>query len=799
MPIRSVLIWFKKLLTKEFYFFAVPHHLKTFFLPFRRVTTTRTRQAIILSDIAQMISFNLVSIGIGIIARSTVLLTGLACLILTSIFGIVVLLLAVIFFPFLLAFDEIKKYRQKKEELTYIRLAEKSAGDALGHLLTGTKIGKFVCRKLVISSQDFIEMTSLNVCLVTKPETTNLKELIKIYATSYEPFKKFLDKNLYDDKDLDRVFSWFDHLTDPNISPLLRKTEPSKVSGIGSNWSYGYTLNLDKYQLRQGTGQFPLVVGRDREISLIEQALEKTSQNSCLIMGDPGVGRHAVVDEFSRRLFSGDVPRNLVGFRSIYLDMNAILSTSTNLQESKDLLLSLLDEARQAGNIILVIDDIDRFFSEEDGHPNLTDIFSQALSDGTIRILGIAPKETADRLFSRNQSLLKLFTKIVIEPPDIETVFLEMEMSISPVLESKNNVEISYSAVKEAIKSSDRFISNVPFPEKAINLLDETISFVKKEHQKMQLLWGSDVQKYLSTKNQIPIGNLTEENKAKLVNLEASIHQLVIGQEAAVSALSKALRRAVLDISSRSKPIGTFLFLGPTGVGKTETAKALATTYFGSESRLTRFDMSQYQGEEGLQRLIGNSQTNRPGELTQSLADHPFSVLLLDEIEKAPQMILNLFLTLIDEGYITDASGKKFSAKEQIIIGTSNAGALFIKDHSEKGTPTEEISAGLIDFIQEQKIFSPEFLNRFDSVVVFRPLTKDELKLVTKKLLASLSKRLTEKKITVEFTNETVEKIVTEGYDPAFGARSIKRFIQDVVEDEISKKLLGADVTKLTI
>lgn len=799
MPIRSVLIWVKNLLTTEFYFFAIPHHLKTFFSPFRRVSTTRTRQAIVLSDIAQTVSFNLVSIGIGIVARSIVLLVGLTCLTVSLAAGIILLLLTVVLLPFLLAFAEVRKYSSKKEEITYIRLAKKSAGDALGHLLTNTKIGKFICRKLVINSQDYLEMTSLNACLATKPETTNLKELIKIYAGTYEPFKKFLDKNLYDDKDLDRVFSWFDHLTDPNISPLLRKTEPSKVSGIGSNWSYGYTINLNKYQLRQGTGQFPLIVGRDREISLIEQALGKTTQNSCVVIGDPGVGRHAVVDEFSRRLFSGDVTRNLVGFRSIYLDMNAILSTSTNLQESKDLLLNLFDEAHQAGNIILVIDDIDRFFSEENGHPNLTDVFSQTLSNGAIRILGISSKETADRLFSRNQSLLKLFTKIVIEPPDIETVFLEMEMSIAPILEAKNNVEISYSAIKEAITSSDRFITDVPFPEKAINLLDETISFVKGEHQKMQLLWGSDVQKYLSTKNQIPIGNLTEENKAKLANLEEAIHQQVIGQETAVSALSKALRRAVLDVSSRSKPIGTFLFLGPTGVGKTETAKALATTYFGSESRMTRFDMSQYQGEEGIQRLIGNSQTNRPGELTQSLADHPFSVLLLDEIEKAPQIVLNLFLTLIDEGYITDASGKKFSAREQIIVGTSNAGALFIKEQSEKGTPAEEISTRLINYIQEQKIFSPEFLNRFDSVVVFRPLTKDELRLVTKKLLNSLSKRLADKKITVEFTTETIEKIVTEGYDPAFGARSIKRFIQDVVEDEISKKLLGADLTKLTI
>lgn len=799
MPIRSVLIWIKKLLVKEFFLFAIPHHLKTFLSPFRRVTTSRNRQAIVLSDIAEMISFNLVSVGIGVIARSVVLFLGFSLMVMTTLFGGLLFILTAIFLPFLLAISEIKKYSSQKELLTYIRLAEKSAGKALAHLLTGTKIGRFLCHKLVIGSQDFLEMTSLDVCLVTKPETTSLKELIKIYANSFEPFKKFLDKNLFDEDDLDRVFLWFDNLTDPSVSPFLRETDPSKISGIGSSWSYGYTNNLDKYQLRQGFGQFPLVVGREKEITSIEQSLTKTSQNSCLVLGEPGVGRHAVVDEFSRRLFSGNVSRDLVGLRTIYLDMNTVLSSSPNPQEAKNLLLNLFDEARSAGNIILVIDQIDRFFGSSNDDINLTDVFSQTLSSGEIRIIGISSKEVSDKLFSRNEVLLKLFTPIVINSPDVETVFLEMEMSIVPILEEKNKVEISYSAVKEAIQSSDRFITNVPFPEKAINLLDETISFVKNDHQKMQLLWGSDVQRYLSTKNQIPIGNLTEENKAKLANLEESLHQQVIGQETAVSALSKALRRAILNVSSRNKPIGTFLFLGPTGVGKTETSKALAVQYFGGENRLIRFDMSQYQGEEGIQRLIGNSQSNKPGELTQALSDHPFSVLLLDEIEKAPQIVLNLFLTLIDEGYLTDATGKRFSARENIIIGTSNAGALFIKEASEKGTPIDEINSGLLNFVQEQKIFSPEFLNRFDGVIVFRPLSKDELKLVVKKLLGGLSKRLLEKKINVEFTNETIEKIVTEGYDPAFGARSVRRYIQDVIEDEISKSLLTGNPNKLTI
>lgn len=272
------------------------------------------------------------------------------------------------------------------------------------------------------------------------------------------------------------------------------------------------------------------------------------------------------------------------------------------------------------------------------------------------------------------------------------------------------------------------------------------------------------------------MGNLSGNEKEKLSNLEEKLHERIVGQNEAVSALSRAMRRAVLNVSARNKPIGTFLFLGPTGVGKTETAKALAQIYFGNENRLVRFDMSEYQGEIGLERLLD--------QLPKALVNNPFAVVLFDEIEKAPPLISNLFLTLLDEGYITDTANHKVSAKQNIIIGTSNAGSLYIKNHG---------SEGLIDYIQNKKIFSPEFINRFDGVIVFKPLDDAQIKEVAKKLLAGVAKRLEDKKITLEFSQDLVNRIIKEGYQPEFGARSIRRYLQDTIEDEISQKLLAGD------
>jgi ATP-dependent Clp protease ATP-binding subunit ClpC len=310
------------------------------------------------------------------------------------------------------------------------------------------------------------------------------------------------------------------------------------------------------------------------------------------------------------------------------------------------------------------------------------------------------------------------------------------------------------------------------------------------------ILFAADVDDFLSVKFNISLGALQIQEKEKLLHLEELLHQRVINQEEAISVISSALRRSRLKVSSAKKPIGSFLFLGPTGVGKTETAKALSNIYYGSEEAMLRFDMSQYRGEEGLERLIGSIKLGTPGELTAELTDHPFSLLLLDEFEKSSPEIYNLFLTLLDEGYIASSIGKKINAKNTIIIATSNAGGEFIRERLQQGLQEHPLQKALVEYIQREKIFSPELLNRFDSVVVFSPLSEGQLREVAKLQLEDLNERLAVKEVSVAVTAELIKKLATAGFDPQFGARAMKRVISEKIEDQVAKRLLEGTVKK---
>ncbi len=783
------------LLIAVIYFFALPHHLATFFSPFKRVAIKSQRPGIDLKELSEVISYNLVSIVIGMILRTLIIFLGLLSLFFVLFALLVLLVLMGIASPIWLPIVKLQETQKKEEARTLFRHSKEKPGPTLQKIFLSQALGRFVREKIVLGNEDLAIIAASPDPYHEEKEPADLTQLLTSLAKNFTPFKNFLQKNLLDETDINRICLWYKNLTEKGLVDLLDRSTVTKISGLGSDWSFGYTVELDKFQVPQNSTPFPRVVGRDKEVEAIEQALAKTTQNSVIVAGEPGVGRHAVVDEFTRRLFAGIINPNLVGYRTIYLDVKSALSGQKSLTDSRKQILDLFEEGRSAGNIILVIDDIDRFLAAEAGGErlDLTDIFNQTLADGKLHVIGITSKQMADKYVSQNSVVLKLFSIVSIEPPDIDTVFLEMELSIAPVLQKEHHVAISYNAIKEAITSADRFITTIPFPEKAINIMDETVAFIKAEHPHMQMLWGTDVDRYLSAKTQIPIGNLQGSDKDKLANLEDKLHQRIVGQDEAIKSVSSAMRRAVLSVSSRNKPIGTFLFLGPTGVGKTETAKALAEIYFGNESRMLRLDMSEFQGEAGLERLVGNQNTNTPGQLTSALTNSPFAVVLLDEIEKTSPQITNLFLTLLDEGYINDASGRKVSARENIIIGTSNAGALFIKNRVEKNEALDKLSPDLVKFVQEEKIFSPEFLNRFDGVIVFRPLDEVQIKEVTKKMLAGVTKRLAEKKITLEFPTDSIDRIVKEGYDPSFGARSIRRYIQDTIEDEISKKLLSGD------
>ncbi len=410
----------------------------------------------------------------------------------------------------------------------------------------------------------------------------------------------------------------------------------------------------------------------------------------------------------------------------------------------------------------------------------------------TFQIIAITTYQGLHKIVERNPSLLNLFEKVeVSEISEKET--LEFLENYVPFFEKKYKRFISYKALREILRMSSRYLTQTPFPEKALRLLDEAMSFLSL-YTKDAVLESWHIKKVVSEKIEIPLEELERKEKEVLLNLEKLIHQRIIDQEEAVKEVSSALRRARAEVQLRAGPIGSFLFLGPTGVGKTETSKALAAIYFGKESRMIRLDMSEFQNLEDIKRLIG--QAGQEGLLTTPVRENPFSLVLLDEIEKAHPNILNLFLQVLDEGWVTDGLGRKIDFRNTIIIATSNAGAEVIREDIAKDKKLDIIKEDLLDYLLKKRIFRPEFINRFDAVVVFKPLSRENLLDIAQLMLKKLAENLRDKGIEFEITQELKEKIVELGYSPEFGARQMRRVIQDKVENVLANAILSGKLKR---
>jgi len=630
-----------------------------------------------------------------------------------------------------------------------------------------------------------------------------IRDFLVAAAESDNGFKAILSVNEMELKDVDHVTAWEDFIENEiRIRKQFWRLENlMKQRGIGKQWAMGFTVNVDRYSteiteiIRKKNLSIHLI-GHDKEIYAIERILSRSGENNVMLVGQPGSGRSTIAYAFAKKIVEGRSFSNLNDKRVLELDMQAVFSGLDNPGDILERLKIIFSEAVNSGNVILIIDEIHNYLGSEKGPAaiNITPIILPYLSSSNFQVIGITSYEAYHKYIETNPSVKSLFVKVEVnEPTAQQTIFILEDML--PGLERRYDVNVNYRILRDVVKLTERYIQNAPFPGKAIDILTEVLSYASSKGEKNVL--PEHVNRIISERVEVPVGAIQEEEREKLLALEERIHQRVINQEEAVKLISEAMRRARSGIKGGKRPIGSFLFLGPTGVGKTETSKALATAYFGSEDRMVRFDMTEYQDASSVNRMIGFAEKGEPGLFTKAIIENPFSLVLLDEIEKTHPNILNLFLQVFDEGWLTDAFGKKVSFTNSIIIGTSNAGAELIRQNVKAGKSLSSFKEDLIDHLLKQGIFKPEFLNRFDAVVVFKPLTHEHLLKIAILMINDLSKRLMEGTgIRLVVNPVLVDKIVELGYQPEFGARPMRRVIQDEIESRVAKKILQENLKR---
>jgi len=630
-----------------------------------------------------------------------------------------------------------------------------------------------------------------------------IRDFLVAAAEEDENFRDILATANMGFEDVDHVAAWEDFAENEirKSQQFWRLENLLKKRGVGKRWAAGYTVNLDRYSIEvtdiiKKQNLSIHLISHQKEIYAIERILARSGENNVLLVGNHGVGRSTIAYAFAKKVAQGKTFSNLNDKRVLELDMQAVLAGLDNPGDILERLRIIFSEAVNAGNVILIIDEIHNYLGSERG-PAAVDISSVMLpylSSANFQVIGLTTFDGWHKYIENNASIKNLFVKVEVnEPTPEQTIFILEDML--PGLEKHYGVFVSYRVLRDIVKLSDRYIQDFSFPGKAIDILTEVLVHTKAKKEKVVM--PEYVNKIISERVEIPIGEIQEDEKKKLLTLEDRIHQRVVNQEEAVKVISEAMRRGRVGIKTKKRPIGSFLFLGPTGVGKTETSKALAEAYFGSDIRMIRFDMSEYQEISSISRLIGSNERNEPGLFTKAISDKPFSLVLLDEIEKAHPNILNLFLQVFDEGWLTDAFGKKISFTDTIIIGTSNAGSELIRQCVKQGRSLVSFKDDLIDYLMKQGIFHAEFLNRFDAAVVFGPLTHEHLIKIAILMMNDLSKRLYEGTgVKLVVGPDLIEKIVQLGYKPEFGARPMRRVIQDEIESRVAKIILEQDLKR---
>ena len=534
-------------------------------------------------------------------------------------------------------------------------------------------------------------------------------------------------------------------------------------------------------------GYFLTTIARPGIIESVLRVLE--GGRAALLVGQPGVGKRGIIESIAERMVANDVPELMQDKRLVSVSIPKLVSGATPA-EAEGRLLELLAEVARARNIILVIEDIDGMVgitSGREGSVDLANVLARSLSDRRYLCLATTTSENY-RQRIESSALASVCTRVELPEPTTNESIQIVETRLGPV-EARHRVFFSYDAVVRLVELTAKYIPDRYLPQKALAYINELALYVKQRRGAGSIILSSDVNDFIGERLNIPVSRVGAEESSRLLNMETLIHERVVGQHEAVSAVAEALRRSRAEIGDKKRPIVSLLFLGPTGVGKTELAKAVAEVYFGGENQIVRLDMSEYRELSGLSRLLGSSDGKSRGLLTSSIRAKPFSLLLLDEFEKAHSDVVNIFLQVMDDGRLTDSRGQTTDFTNVILIATSNAGSIFIQDSLRIGRSIVDIEHGLLN-TELQQYFRPELLNRFDRIVVFHPLNPEQVLAITKLMLNKLTRRLAEQGIAFQATEEAIGELARAGWHPTFGARPLRRVIQDRVDSLIAKNIL---------
>lgn len=629
------------------------------------------------------------------------------------------------------------------------------------------------------------------------------------------------------------------------------------------------TLNQysrDLTQLAKEGGLDP-VIGREEEMQRVIQILSRRSKNNPCLIGEPGVGKTAVVEGLAQNIVSGMVPDSVLNKRVVTLDLSGMVAGSKYRGEFEERIKKVLAEVKKAGNILLFIDELHTIIGAggAEGAIDASNILKPSLARGEIQLIGATTIEEYRKYIEKDVALERRFQPVTVEEPDEEQA-VAILTGLRPQYEAHHHVKITDEGIRAAVQMSERYINDRNLPDKAIDLMDEAASRVRlgsfktpkqmketeqrireldiileeavrglrlgdakaareekeellKRHAKQIKKYHKDAEKkeplvneneiaeVVSSWTKIPVKKLTADESAKLAKLEKTLHKRVIGQEEAVSAVAKAVRRGRVGLKDPNRPIGSFLFLGPTGVGKTEISKALAEAVFGNEQAMIRVDMSEYMEKHSVSKMVGSPPGyvgyDEGGQLSEKVRRNPYSVVLFDEIEKAHPDVFNILLQVLDDGHITDAQGRKVDFKNTIIIMTSNAGAQSIVSPKHLGFGSQDDEKQNYEYMKQgvmeevRRIFKPEFLNRIDETIVFHALTKEDMKQIVTLLVKTLVERCrTQMEIELHIRDSVKAYIVETAYDPKYGARPLRRMIQSKIEDAIAEEILAGRIKR---